>query len=349
MQRKAHGPRRLTFLEHRATGTEAGSTLAMEPTVTQTSSRQLPVTSSPSSTRALAISIAAMGGLALVGVLVWRFFILKRRNARPSTALAGRVTVEKEYNSERHVDLADISIYTEKQHSVVLSPRIDRENSWVPQIKGYQGEKVALPEPAASAKGKIKSLKLPLHPRPPSSPLNSARTPPPSYYFMANGGVQSPRFIPIPPSPITPAASPPPPTPPANRKKSNFASLMEQSPLTEAFPTPRSESFAYQELIYPKHGDSTNNESSQDRVPRLMLVTTTFTPTLDDELSIKVGEIVHMLSEYRDGWCFVQRLGRMNAPKGAVPRFCLQDRTAVLPSRKRSNGSLKSQTSSRSR
>lgn len=87
-------------------------------------------------------------------------------------------------------------------------------------------------------------------------------------------------------------------------------------------------------------------------LPRTMVVTATFTPSLSDELPITIGETVSMLEEYIDGWCFVQRVRvhlkpGVKAPSpteelvdpedtivvpvdgegnsGAVPRFCVSE------------------------
>jgi len=74
-------------------------------------------------------------------------------------------------------------------------------------------------------------------------------------------------------------------------------------------------------------------------LPRLMIVSNTYTPNLEDELPIKMGDTVRMLEEFRDGWCVVQHVGEYNATKGVVPRICLQERKSVVPKHK-SNSSL---------
>lgn len=286
-----------------------------------------------------------------LGIVVWTYRVRKRNNMRSNLSLAGKVTVEKEYHSEKRIDFDDISIYTEKPQKVVLTPRSsDSHVGWIPQVKTYPITDVAVPAPTASPKSKSTSHKLQLSVRTPSDDLDVARSPPPSY-FAANCGMenQSPRLIPIPPSPAVSITQPPtPPTPPANRKtQMSFSSASEQPPMPA--PTPRSESFAAQDLVLPKESPDMSFDESRakdQKLPRLMSVVTTFTPSLEDELPIKIGDTVRMLEEYRDGWCLVQRVGRIDAPKGAVPRFCLQERRGVvpmMPTRKFSNGSLKSQ------
>lgn len=61
-----------------------------------------------------------------------------------------------------------------------------------------------------------------------------------------------------------------------------------------------------------------------------MDVATTFMPSLDDELSIVLGETIRLLEEYEDQWCLVQRVGRKDADKGIVPRFCLVERPEIV-------------------
>jgi hypothetical protein len=354
MQRRAHAAKRLNYLEHRGTETEAAQSSAtvLEPTPSPTT--KIPATLPPTSTTALAVVISVVGVIILSVIALWKYQSYKRRNTRTSPSLAAKVTIEKEYHTEKqHIDLENVSIYTEKPEKAVLTPRsFDTPGGWVPQTKAYPSVDVSLPKPTASPKSKVKSSRVPLTVRTlAEDPLDMARSPPPSY-TLSNGGSeaqgQSPRFIPIPPSPAVSANTPPtPPTPPANRRtKASFVSLSEPLPA----PTPRSESFAAHDLANPRDStDSPSDESGRDqKLPRLMSVATTFTPTLDDELAIKVGDTVRMLDEYRDGWCLVQRVGRIDAPKGAVPRFCLQERRGVvpiLPTRKYSNGSLKSQAS----
>jgi hypothetical protein len=70
------------------------------------------------------------------------------------------------------------------------------------------------------------------------------------------------------------------------------------------------------------------------KLPRLVIVESTFTATLHDELEIREGETLRLLEEYEDEWCLVQRVGRKDAEKGVVPRFCVIDKPDVVPVRK---------------
>jgi hypothetical protein len=117
----------------------------------------------------------------------------------------------------------------------------------------------------------------------------------------------------------------------------------------------RSESFAPKELVIPVPpasasstfwSPSSTNSPRGDfgsynlRAPRLMNVIMSYTPTLPDEISVKVGDTIRLMQEYRDGWCFVQFVGKIDAPKGVVPRVCLEERRRMVPVRhKTSSGS----------
>ncbi|GLB34632.1 putative variant SH3 domain containing protein [Lyophyllum shimeji] len=355
MQRRSHGRKRLNYLEQRAMETQVAQSSAsvVEPTPSSATTK-IAATLPPTSITALAVVGSLVAAAIILTIALCTYRSYKRRETRTSPALAAKVTIEKAYHTEkRHIDLENVSIYTEKPEKAVLTPRsFDNQVGWVPQTRAYPAVNVSLPEPAASPRTKTETPRVPLSVRTPSEDPDP-RSPPPSY-FLANGGSeaegQSSRLVPIPPSPAVAAATPPPPTPPANRRtKTSFLSLSEQQPLPAA-PSPRSESFAAKDLINPGESTDYNNDDSGrgQKLPRLMSVASTFTATLDDELAIKVGDTVRMLEEYRDGWCLVQRVGRIDAPKGAVPRFCLQERRGVvpiLPGRTLSNASLKSQAS----
>jgi len=71
---------------------------------------------------------------------------------------------------------------------------------------------------------------------------------------------------------------------------------------------------------------------------RLMTVVARYTPNLPDELHVNLGDVVRVITEYKDGWCFAQLLGAIDAPKGVVPLVCLQ--AAFTVTHKASNKSL---------
>lgn len=175
-------------------------------------------------------------------------------------------------------------------------------------------------------------------------------------------GMLDTKKIPIPPTPDTRLEAPP-PTPPASASKFKLEVPTEVPP---PLPSPaRSSSFVTtgETSVSPQiqehvssasrigHVKNTSSQSSYSRppsvtdraeLPRLMTVIDTFTPNLDDELPVKIGDTVRMLEEFQDGWCTVQHLGKYNAARGAVPKLCLQERRSIVPTRKISNGSLSS-------
>lgn len=268
-------------------------------------------------------------------ICVYRKYRRRTANTLPS-ALAGKVIVEKGYRSHpvEHVDLTDISIYTEKPKKAVLTPRsFDEPAGWVPQIKSYPQNNLPRPEPTASPKNK-KSPKLSV------MTADTPQSSPPNYRMANRASLEAQPPHPIPPLQCILTPFVPPLTSSANRPTKTIVSLAEEP---TQLPTPRSESFTPQDLICPKEPSSPNPDEPAQRLPRLMTVAASFTPSLDDELSIKIGDIVRMLEEFRDGWCLIQRVGRIDAPKGVVPRFCLQERRGVapiVPSAKYSTSSL---------
>lgn len=60
---------------------------------------------------------------------------------------------------------------------------------------------------------------------------------------------------------------------------------------------------------------------------RTLIVKRTFTPNLEDELSIVTGETVIVVAVYDDGWCKVRKLGA-GAEEGVVPYECLDNPAA---------------------
>jgi len=73
---------------------------------------------------------------------------------------------------------------------------------------------------------------------------------------------------------------------------------------------------------------------------RLMTVVARYTPNLPDELHVKLGDIVRIIAEYKDGWCFAQLLGTIDAPKGVIPLVCLQAAFTHTHTHKAPNKSL---------
>jgi hypothetical protein len=60
---------------------------------------------------------------------------------------------------------------------------------------------------------------------------------------------------------------------------------------------------------------------------RILVVKRTFTPNLEDELSIVTGESVRLVAVYDDGWCKIHKLGA-SGEEGVVPYECLENSAA---------------------
>lgn len=192
------------------------------------------------------------------------------------------------------------------------------------------------------------------------------RSPPPAYGVSSAG---QEILIPIPPQrpPQKLKATPIPPTPPVTHVSLKSKTSPDSLAIPDLEPVPvispaRSESFASKDLTPPSPPpnppasstsglDPAGSQIDSSRVghdinmklPRLMNVIARFTPNLPDELRVKIGDTVRIIEEYKDGWCFVQFLGKRDAPKGVVPLVCLRERTRLVPfTHKTSNSSLTS-------
>lgn len=227
------------------------------------------------------------------------------------------------------------SAQMEKPSKAYLAPAVPSTPGagWVPQIR----PDLALPEPAKPRSQQAKETweknlaKLMASNSNGSSPRNSI-TPPPSYY-IANQSTPVPRKnLPVPPLPVSLPTQPLPPTPPA-APKFNFEGVTPP-PSNKLSPNPaRNSSFGLHPVVSTKL--SSYSRHSEKKFPRLMNVVNSFEPSMEDELMITVGETIRILEEYEDEWCLVQRVGRIDAEKGVVPRFCLTERLEVIPTHPR--------------
>jgi len=355
------GSRSFTSTTHSATATA---------TAPQHHSKELSLTS-----KVVIASVTSCFGVAILIVLGFCFYGRYRRRYNTKhhsfefdkDAFA-KSTPSPGINEYMAADLMKLSGSALRPESSVTSTSEDRTLGRQPQgevplrvANADEDEKVtnatlAFPKPVAE-KGKL--------PRGKPAWLNpitteeGLRSPPPAYGVSSAG---QEILIPIPPQrpPQKPEATSVPSTPPVKSKTS--LAIPDFEPVPVISPA-RSESFAPKDLTPPSPpnppasstsgsgldpagsqiGSSRVGHDINMKLPRLMNVVALFTPNLPDELRVKIGDTVRIIEEYKDGWCFVQFLGRRDAPKGLVPLVCLQERKRLVPfTHNASNSSLTS-------
>ncbi|KIM86344.1 hypothetical protein PILCRDRAFT_322820 [Piloderma croceum F 1598] len=220
------------------------------------------------------------------------------------------------------VDFKSATFDMGEPHKAVLKPIPPPPSAgvgWVPQLRAD----ITLPEPTKRSKTAKKAWEQNLAKF--MAPTVPEREPPP--YYMARAAPAMPT---MPPMPVKLPQQTLPPTPAATLKLS-FDGII---PPPSQKPKPsRTSSYGPHPALAPRL--SLSSRKSDRKFPRLMTVAHPFEPSMDDELSIGLGETVRLLEEYEDEWCLVQRVGRIDAMKGVVPRFCLMERAEVIPSHPR--------------
>lgn len=98
------------------------------------------------------------------------------------------------------------------------------------------------------------------------------------------------------------------------------------SPRSSSFDNPINQKLNAAASVVPM-----SDRLAQEKLPRLMTVTTTFAPTLTDELPISMSETVRLIQEYADEWCLVQRVGKSDDVKGIIPRSCISELKEMAP------------------
>ncbi|KAJ3750242.1 hypothetical protein DFH05DRAFT_1518396 [Lentinula detonsa] len=325
-----------------ATVTDTSSVSVTTPTATDSSNAyaQQIVNSVPHSTIALAVVLSVFAAI-LLGVCAWKYTNRRRRRrnqAVDSEDALYRPASNTSFNSEKQSGL-------EKPKQAFIPIPHTGEAAWTPQVRTYLG----VP---------LKNGELPNH-------VKAARegrawrkspSPPPSYeekvdpfHADAPKATKAPQQKQL--NVVTnnqyPASHFSNPTP-------FLTTVTEENP--EPLPSPlRTTSFAHQHKhsrsrsvsskhlsgeiitkVTPAQARRSRGGSISEKI-RLMYVISTFHPSLDDELSIRIGDCVRLIEEYHDGWCLIQHVGNTDAPRGVVPRFCLVDRqSAPVKSRKRS-------------
>ncbi|KAJ6526272.1 hypothetical protein DFH09DRAFT_170643 [Mycena vulgaris] len=301
----------------------------------------------PTSTVALSVVVSILALLILLGVGICLFRRWKRgtqTNNAPSHIIDFTSEKTRRYDVESKLDL-HASAYGLEKPSPVFMPgasAADMNPGWVPQIKPNRGADLETLSSSSSKKSKSSRQKSLRSSRGWDKTFSkfapSERSPPPSYMVTNGGPDRAASFasqIPLPPSPPHQSTLPPtPPTPPAKKKNPFSREIPPAKPaptdLPPQMPLPspaRSASFANHQTASLAQMETVDEEA----MPRLMTVVNSFTPTLEDELSIQIGEAVRVLEEYQDGWALVQRIGRIDAPKGVVPRSCITERERVIP------------------
>ncbi|KAE9410988.1 hypothetical protein BT96DRAFT_969229 [Gymnopus androsaceus JB14] len=342
-----------------AAASAAGVSLTT-PTATSTpNAGQELMASLPTSTIALAVVLSVLGAV-IIGICAWKYRARRRRQRQsadtewddPLYRAATNTTV----GSEKQVPLGSVgSVVIDKPQQVFIPIPHKGEAAWTPQVRAYNGVPLhngELPKHVQAAREGRKFITSWREP--------AQASPPPSYREKVD---------------LASDAATKPPTAPINKQlnvavasefpTSRFSnptplplSAVDEHP--EPLPSPaRSSSFAQQQRhsrsrsVSSKHisGEVVtkttpsmvrhhSRSSSITGQIRLMAVINTFHPSLADELPITIGDCVRLIEEYHDGWCLVQRVGKADAPRGVVPRFCLVDRpsagTKSTKSRKRS-------------
>ncbi|KAJ7073896.1 hypothetical protein C8F01DRAFT_1075576 [Mycena amicta] len=299
----------------------------------------------PTVTKTLEVVVAVLCLVIILGVglCVFRRWKRSKKNSAPSQIIDFTSEKARPYESDSKLDLHASAYILEKPSSVYMpgASAADMNPGWVPQMPQNKNGGVTSSTSTSSkkSKGSKKSLRSSRGwDKTFSKFAPSERSPPPSYMADSGSGSKTATFaskFPLPPSPPHQSSLPPtPPTPPATKK---LNPISRQLPLLKPAPSelpplpllsPRSASFgAHQSMAFAQIGLSDENADQ----PRLMNVVNPFTPTMDDELPIQLGETVRLLEEFQDGWALVQRLGRVDAPKGVVPLTCLSERSPVIP------------------
>lgn len=153
------------------------------------------------------------------------------------------------------------------------------EAGWVPQIRTWKGIQVQGAQlPSQSQVGLARSGSMEKKKNMELAFESPPHSPPPAYPSSRK------------PSPVTPLSPPramgfddeDKPIPSPNRTTSMFAVQQQQVQVPDAFPEPAM--------------------TNALPLPRVMIVQDTFTPNMQDEISIVRGEAIRMLAEYKDGW-----------------------------------------------
>lgn len=214
---------------------------------------------------------------------------------------------------------------------------------WKPQIKSVTlPSGITVPPVAITAPERSPTAQEEYPPTPNSGlELSPLPTPPPAYRILALHTIP----LPSPPAESEPPYVPPPT--PMHRSSGGGVS----TPVRKSFdlpPAPASPSLSPRSASFNHMADSPSSSRAgvatatgpPKPLPRLMVVTTSFQPALQDEIGLRSGETLRLLKEFDDEWCLVQRVCRPNAEKGVVPRLCLSERPRMIQNCARISNSI---------
>ncbi|KAI0005908.1 hypothetical protein BJV74DRAFT_5162 [Russula compacta] len=303
---------------------QANTSSSAQSTSSPVPSSDAPLVQLSTSARSL-IGTGTVVGAIFLAIIVWKLYAAnKRRKAR--AVHAARISIRYGTSEKANfVSLADSKDVDEPRKPVLLPPV--SSNLWVPQIKSVTlPSGVTVPPVAVTAPERSPKTQYEHPPTPNSGPsVSPLSSPPPAYRAL---GLYA---TPVPSSPPESALPDiPPPTP------INWGStLTAPTPVRESFdlppvPSPRSASFHSIASTTSAPRTGLLSASTPKSLSQLMLVTTSFEPTLDDELRLRTGETLRLIKEFEDEWCLVQRVGPPDAEKGVVPRFCLTERPRII-------------------
>ncbi|KAF7778994.1 hypothetical protein Agabi119p4_3339 [Agaricus bisporus var. burnettii] len=285
----------------------------------------------PTSTMAVVIVLSIAGFLAIALAIYW---VYRSRKTKSSSKL--KRTISTPLNA-KHVNLDAASDMLEPKRTFT-GGTTDGTFPWqlaygddkVQDVETLEPSQtttttITIPKPSFKKKSAKKTFKVPRR-------LSRIGVPPPPSYsaaFAGIGGIDAEMMAMKYPLP----SSTPDPTP-DTRMEARAPVVSTNLKLEASAGRPsRTSSFIKLDASTPNTADDFSQNSpvsaSAPISPKLMTVINTFTPTLNDELPLTISDTVLMIEEFKDGWCTVQYLGKDNAAKGAVPRFCLQEHSAV--------------------
>ena len=253
--------------------------------------------------------------------------------------------------------LIDIETGTLKPFSRALLlpgnlPEADSNVGWVPQIRTVNGVPfiitdtpavIAKPQPTVSRESRFSRLTAKVRsPKPTKTTFeaSSSTSPDTSRRATTVTPLQIKKQKSVKPVPLSRASAPhvPLPVPPSitiseaeptdTVPADNGKELIKSPKRTDSFIQDTRISMKSIKRLTAKHGSGSEvpDKSSAKRLPRLVHVVHLYTPSMEDELPIKLGEVLRLTQEFKDGWCAVQRVGNVDSEKGVVPNFCIEDR-----------------------